>query len=421
MKNSTFGFKAGNACIACFLFLGGLFSSKAPPVRIKKNSQGGYALYVRSRPFLVKGVVYNPTPVCEGYEYSFFSDPAKPWLTDGKLMKKMGVNAVRIYSVPIDELDEVKEFITDMYEKFGIYTIVSDWLGLWNAPGPNYGDAQLRANIKEQVLHIVEELKDTPGVLMWILGNENNYTFSGKIGFWTTKEIEALPTPYERVVRRAEIYYSLVNDIALAIKEMDPDHPVALGNGEISMLDIAVKFCPDIDVLAILSYRGKRFGNLFENIRYTFDRPIMLAEFGCDSYDSLNNVVAEDIQAEYLQLQWRDIVSNTVVSGNKQGNCLGGVVFEWTDEWWKHNEGYAAGWCHHNTEAGWSEGAYYFDIRAPNNMNMNEEWFGIVGIARPGEDQQISRIPRQAYTALKKLWHMSPRALMKEKKPSRSR
>ncbi|MBN2482888.1 MAG: hypothetical protein JXD21_01640 [Candidatus Omnitrophica bacterium] len=414
MKNNRSVQKAGSLCIACFLFLGGLFSSATPPVKIKKNTKGGYSFYVRNRPFVVKGVVYNPTPVCKGYDYSFFSDPAKPWLTDGKLMKKMGVNAVRIYSVPVAEIDQVKEFINDMYKKFGIYTIVSDWLGLWEVPGPNYSDQAFRAMVKERVLKIVGELKDSPGVLMWILGNENNYTFSGKIGFWTSPEIEAIETPYNQVLKRAEIYYSLVNEIALEIKKIDSRHPVALGNGEISMLNAAAKTCPDVDVLAVLSYRGKRFGNLFENIRYTFDRPVILAEFGCDSYDSLNNVPGEGIQAEYLGLQWRDIFSNTVPGGNPQGNCLGGVIFEWTDEWWKHNEGYSEGWCYHDTEAGWSEGAYYFDIRAPNNMNMNEEWFGIVKID-PQEEKGINpRIPKESYRVLSELWNMSYRALAEE-------
>jgi hypothetical protein len=35
------------------------------------------------------------------------------------------------------------------------------------------------------MIKIVKELKDTKGVLLWNLGNENNYTFSGKIGYWT--------------------------------------------------------------------------------------------------------------------------------------------------------------------------------------------------------------------------------------------
>ena len=39
------------------------------------------------------------------------------------------------------------------------------------------------------------------------------------------------------------------------------------------------------------------------------------------------------------------------------------------------------GWSVHDTESNWSNGSYYFDIQAPKNMNMNEEWFGIVALS----------------------------------------
>jgi hypothetical protein len=190
--------------------------------------------------------------------------------------------------------------------------------------------------------------------------------------------------------------------VALAFKKNDPKHLVALGNGDASFLDSAAKVCKDIDALAIILYRGKSFGNLFNNIRRFYDKPIILSEFGCDSYDALKNAENQDIQAEFLTDQWKDLFANTVYSqNNKASNCLGGVVFEWTDEWWKHDEGYRPDWDVHNTEAGWSEGSYYFDIKAPSNLNMNEEWFGLVSISPDLEKGVNKRVPKKAYTALK--------------------
>ena len=378
-----------------------LFSKKK--VRIKRNQEGGYSLIVKGKPFFIQGIIYNPTPIGEGYDYDLSLDKTNPWLYDGKLMKEMGINCVRIYTVGVN-LKATKRFIRDLYENFGIYTIVGDWLGLWERSGSNYADKEFRRKIKERMLKIVKELKDEEGILMWVLGNENNYTFSGKISFWTTDKIEKLPTPYDKIKKRARIYYSFVDEVAREIKKIDRNHPVALGNGELTNLDIAKQVCKNIDILAIISYRGKTFGNLFENIRYIFDKPVLISEYGCDSYDAERNKEAQDIQAEYLISQWKEILGNSPYGGNKKGNCLGGTIFEWSDEWWKHNEGYTPDWSKHNTEAGWSNGSYYFDIRAKDNLNMNEEWFGIVSLSKEKIKGINRRIPKKAFYALKKLF-----------------
>jgi beta-galactosidase/beta-glucuronidase len=318
-------------------------------------------------------------------------------------MKEMGINCVRIYSVGKD-LEKVRKFIRDMYEQFGIYTIVSDWLSLWNHPGPNYSDKEFRKKEEERILKIVEALKNEKGLLMWVLGNENNYTFSGKIGFWTSPQIEEIQEPYQQITKRAEIYYSFIEDLALAIKAIDKVHPVALGNGELDFLDVASKVCKSIDVLAIIVYRGERFGNLFDNIKTIFDRPVFLSEFGCDSYNAYKNQEDQDIQAKYLLTQWQDLYDHTLFSGNQEGNCIGGAIFEWNDEWWKHNEGYSSDWDIHNKEAGWSQGAYYFDIKAKNNLNMNEEWFGVVSLSEEKENGLNKRVPKKSFYVLKEFF-----------------
>jgi len=378
-------------------------SAEPSKVEIKTVPEGGYYLTVNSKPFLVKGIIYNPTPICKGYDYVFFADKEKQWLVDGKLMKEAGINCVRIYSTG-EDLDKVKEFINEMYTKFGIYTIVSDWLGLWCYPGVNYADEQFQKNTKARILQIVETLKNEKGLLMWVLGNENSYTFSGKICFWTCPEIDKIKDLRQQIEKRAQIYYAFVDELAGDIKKIDPNHPVALGNGEESFLDIASKACTNIDVLAIISYRGKKFGNLFDHIKSYFNKPIFISEFGADSYDSYLEKEAEDTQAEYIISQWKNLFEHTVFSKNMEGNCIGGSLFEWNDEWWKHNEGYTPDWCVHNTEAGWSNGSYYFDIKAKNNgLNMSEEWFGIVALSGKkikGTDID-QRIPKKSYYALK--------------------
>ena len=376
------------------------FVLEAKTLEIKTNQEGGYTFYVDGKAFLIKGVGYNPTPIGKGYDHDFFSDECKPWLIDGKLMQEAGINAVRIYSAGKD-LEKVKEFISYMHKEYGIYTIVSDWLGLWDYPRANYADDEFRKKTEARILKVVRALKDQEGLLMWFLGNENNYTFSGKIGFWTSEEIEKIDSLREKQLKKAEIYYSFVNDLAKKIKKIDPLHPVALGNGETSFLDVASDICNDVDLLAIIIYRGKKFGNLFNNIKDTFDKPVILSEFGCDSYDAYKQIEDQDVQAEFILSQWEDIYQNTTLSRNRTGNTLGGCLFEWSDEWWKHNEGYFGDWQIHNTEAGWTEGSYYFDIKAANNLNMNEEWFGLISLSPENGNCLDKRIPKKAFYVLK--------------------
>lgn len=384
--------------IACgYLLPLSCFASK---IEIVQNKEKGYTLLVDKTPFLIRGVSYSPTPIGQGYKYNFFSDENKPWLVDGKLMKEAGINCVRIYSTG-DDLEKVKQFIKDMYEKFGIYTAVSDWIGLWDWPRANYADQDFREKTKQRILKTAQALKDEDGFLIWILGNENNYTFSGKIGFWTSPEIEKIEKPYQKQIKKAKIYYSFIDEIAKEIKRINPAHLVALGNGDISFLNIASKICGNIDALAIITYRGKKFGNLFNGVRQTFDKPILLSEFGCDSYDAYKATEKQQTQADFLLSQWKNLYENTSFSANPKGNCVGGFIFEWNDEWWKHNEGYDKGWNIHDKEAGWSEGSYYFDIKAKDNLNMNEEWFGIVSLNPDIENGVNKRVPKKSFYALK--------------------
>ncbi|MCX7927227.1 MAG: hypothetical protein N2606_03725, partial [Candidatus Omnitrophica bacterium] len=383
---------------ACSLFLFSSFPSYAkkikPKVYIKSLKASRYQLIVEGKPYIVKGVCYNPIPIGQNYDYDWWSDPYKPWLVDGKLMKEMGVNTVRVYK-PGDNPEAVRQVIRDFYEQFGIRTILGHWLGFWEYPCPLYGDKEFHQRVKKEVLEMVNNFKDEPGVLLWILGNENNYSCLGHVNPWSTLEIDQEPDPQKQKCMRAQIYYSFVNELAKEIKRIDPNHPVALGNGELIMLDIAQKYCPDVDLIACIIYRGKSFGNFFKSLKATFDRPVLLSEFGADAYDALKQKEAQDMQAFFLEAQWRQIFDNLASSRKGEGNCLGGTMFEWTDEWWKHNPTDYEGLSKHDTESNWSNGSYYFDIEAPRNMNMNEEWFGIVALSDTEKEFGLDkRIPR---------------------------
>jgi hypothetical protein len=109
------------------------------------------------------------------------------------------------------------------------------------------------------------------------------------------------------------------------------------------------------------------------------------------------------MQAYFLEAQWREIYKNLAGEPDGAGNCLGGAIFEWNDEWWKHQDYDANGWFVQDTQSNWSNGSYYMDIKAARNMNMNEEWFGLVRLEKQ-ESGLDKRVPRKAYYVIREFW-----------------
>ena len=378
---------------------------QAPTVSIQKAPEG-YRLKINDKPSLIRGVCYTPIPVGKDYEYNFWGDPNKPWMVDGKLMKEMGVNTVRFYRIGKNP-KEVRRVLDDLYRKFGIRSLMGNYLGYWSWPPPNYTNEEFKKKVRAQVLEMVRLYKDSPGVLLWILGNENNYSFDRNIQRWSSEAIDALPSPEARRAEKARVYYSFVNELAKEIKTIDSKHPVVMGVGEVNSLDIAKAVCPDIDALGMIAYRGPGFGNLFRQVKEKFDLPVVMVEWGSDSYNAATRDEDEENQAEFLKSQWQDIERNAF-GGNGAGNSLGGTLFEWTDEWWKSNENISTTWSVHDTAGHWQSTAYHFDAYGADKMNMNEEWWGIVKLDPKRRVGRVhKRVPKEAFSVLKELWSHS--------------
>ena len=399
--------------LGSFLFLMGASKANKPAVLIKKLKNNHYQLIVNNKPYVIKGVCYNPVPIGQGHDYDWWADPYKPWLVDGKLMQEMGVNTIRVYKDGTDG-ESVKQAIGDLYKLYGIRTVMGHWLGFWHYPCPLYADVDFQDTIRQEVLNMVKTYKDEPGILMWVLGNENNYSFNGAVNSWSCPRIDEEQDPIKRVAMRAEIYYSFVNSLAKEIHAIDPNHPVVLGNGEAKYLEYAALVCPDIDAIGCIIYRGRNFANLFNGIRFTFDKPVIFTEFGADSYDAFKDKEDQNMQAFFLESQWREIYQNLANNKEGAGNCLGGLSFEWTDEWWKNKEYDPDSFKVHDTGSNWSNPGFYMDNQAKDGKNMNEEWFGIVALSDTEIESGLNkRIPRKAYYIIRDFWK---NPLLKSKK-----
>ena len=97
-------------------------------------------------------------------------------------------------------------------------------------------------------------------------------------------------------------------------------------------------------------------------------------------------IYAEPDLLSTIMSQWNEIESSLAPAGV----CLGGTVFSWCDEWWKHSGGDVSV---HDTAADWTNYAY-------SDPNMNEEWWGITSIS----PETYQKTARQAYNTLKSLW-----------------
>ncbi|MFC1807996.1 glycoside hydrolase family 2 TIM barrel-domain containing protein [Candidatus Omnitrophota bacterium] len=382
--------------------------SKEPGTTIHLNSKGDHLILADGEPFIVRGVCYSPVPTGEGHLYNWWGDANKPWMVDGKLMQEAGINTVRFYE-PGGKPKQVKKVISDLYKDFGIRSIMGHGLGFWEYPHANYADPEFQHRIKREVYQMVKTYKNEPGVVAWVLGNEANYSFDGKINPWSTPELDAIKSSYDRKLAKAKIYYTFLNELAQIVKKVDPGTPVGFGNGELGSIEVAKEYCPDFDFVGIIIYRGKSFGNLFRQLKTKYGKPAIMIEFGCDSYNAASKEPDEGNQAFFLKTLWCEVEYNTY-AGKGEGNSLGGCVFEWNDEWWKFQQDKPSGWLTHNAEAGWSNGSYYYDIQATDSLNMNEEWWGIISLSDVKENGLNKRIPKKSYYALQKIWQEQDKA-----------
>lgn len=377
-------------------------------VQLKKYANGHWQLFVDGEPYIIRGVTYGATKIGQSpdkgtlvswmYEDSNKNGKAdgpydawvdKNWnnkqdadeevVGDFQLLKEVGANTIREYHQPFQPN---KEVLRDLYERYGIRVILGDFLGKYTLgsgaswfEGTDYENPEHQQNMMNSVRRMVEEFKDEPYILMWLLGNENNYGVASNAD------------------QKPEAYFKFANEVAKMIKELDPDHPVALCNGDTLYLDLFGKYAPDIDIFAANVYRGDYgFGAFWEQVRDAADKPAFITEYGSPAYAKhLTLKEAEHLQAQYHRGNWLDIEANTAGKPDTPGNSIGGVVFQWMDEWWKNYEPF-----YHDKKSdaiGPFPGGYYY-----------EEWFGLIGQGN-GQHSPFLRQLREAYFAYQEMWN----------------
>ena len=368
------------------------------------NSSNGSKLTVDGKDFIVNGMNWDYFPIGTNYSYSLWNQPEiliKQALDDEMgLLKNMGVNTIRVYSgMP-------KKWIEYVYVNHGIHTMLNHAFGRYGltidgvwTPNTEYSNAKTRALLLKEVTEMAKEYKDTKGLLLFLLGNENNYGL-----FWDGAETEDIPIKDRKSTIRAESMYKLFNQAVVDMKAIDKSHPIAICNGDLLFLDIIAKECKDVDILGSNVYRGVSFGDLFERVKKEYGKPVLFTEFGADAFNVTSNQEDQNAQAFYLKGNWKEIYENAAGMG-KAGNSLGGFTFQFSDGWWKY--GQTSGLDVHDSNASWSNGGYQKDFVEGQN-NMNEEWFGICAKGPTNEKGLYQLYPRAAYYVLKDIHKLNP-------------
>jgi len=391
-------------------------------VRLVRHDNGHWRLLVGGEPWIVRGMTYKPSAVGESPDEASLKDWSQadrdgdgtldvfqtfvdangndardadePVVGDFALLHEMGVNTLRLFHTDNDP-KTLKPILRDLHERFGFMVMMGDFVGMYTVgsgaaweEGTDYLDSQQRTRMFESVKRMVREYKDEPYLLVWALGNENNYGgvhgIVGGVG-------NAGQHPRE--------YYGFLNELAAWIHNEDPAHPVGVGNGDLGFLDLIGEAAPELDYFGANVYRGwYGFGHsFFSDVRRELDKAVLIMEYGCPAYQQdVSLQQAEVDQALYHMGNWVDIADH--VAGRGVGNAIGGIAFEWSDEWWKAGQPPRFSPLKQETVPNWA-GPY------PGGWNF-EEWYGLVGQGGGGLSPFLRRL-RVGYEMYRVLWRGS--------------
>jgi len=397
----------------------------------------GYRLFVNGEPYIVQGVNYSPIPRGQTGTLppygDYFSDE---YAVDGFLSASLGVvytpNAwwvgVKNIFVPGPSFEEahLKElsktfntirvytwdravshhYFLDLCTQHGLMVIITFQMDSFVYP--NLTSKKTVSQVLTDFRRMIREVKGHPAVLMWAIGNEpNNAQTAGSYAselnpfFQVVQQLVA--------VRDDEEGYAPYSPHPMVVPMADyPNISSQLGEYDFSQFD----------VWGVNAYRGASFYNLFAT--YPSVKPLLLTEFGMDAYYDTINSPKEQSAFYYdpahvrngtlLQDQAVVALAKELVGQNSQtvpgAKCIGGLVFEYTDEYWK---GVLTDTFHINCfdDNSSIQSLCGYPAVSPNysDHRLIEEWFGLYNTSYPnGNDWLVQLDPRPAIVNLNAYW-----------------
>src|SRR5215211_5901891 len=249
----------------------------------------GKFLRVDGERFYVRGVTYGTFPESK---LGLFPE-LKRVEEDFAAMAAVGINTVRTYTVPGQE-------ILDLAEEAGLKVLMGIW---WD--DPRYLDPTVRGSwqkmaseARNAVKKAVESYAGHPAVLGFVLGNE-------------------IPGPVVRWHGRRRIE-GLLRNLYETGKDAAPEALFSYANFPTTQYLDTSYF--DFDCFNVFLENESAYRRYLAQLQVsTGDRPLLLTELGLDSWGG------EDRQADCLDWQMR---------GAMELGLAGTCVFAWTDDWW---------------------------------------------------------------------------------------
>ncbi|MGH7123867.1 MAG: glycosyltransferase [Stellaceae bacterium] len=245
----------------------------------------GKFFFAGDEKFFVKGVTYGPFPVGSHGKQFPESDVV---VRDFRLMAEMGATVVRVFTVP-------PVWLLDRAAEAGLRVLV----GLpWSQHVAFLDSRKIQSDILRGVTEAVQELGRHPAIFAYLIGNE-------------------IPPDMVRWHGAPRVRAFLIR-LMKAVKAVDPTHLVSYANfpsTEYLTVDFTDFVCFNVYLHDESAFR--RYLSRLQNL--AVDRPLVLTEFGIDSFRE-----GHDAQAEILSWQIRAAFDMGVA---------GTFVFAWTDEW----------------------------------------------------------------------------------------
>lgn len=298
---------------------------------------------------IVKGVAYSPHMPGEGctvFEKANYTQDFE-WIVEAN------INTIRTY-------DWVSEEILDNATKYHVAVIE----GIWITQDGDFSDESFKESCKVHIAEVVNRDKDKDCIIGWCIGNELREDVVERVGKEETENF--LKELYE---------YTKSLD-------SDPNHFVTHANWPpLDNLDMSFFDVIGFNVYSYwppkIIYKGyfDYLGDLKE--KYP-NKPLLITEFGYSTspvgqgnYGYGGN--SEVLQAEGIKKRWQEIVN---------ANCIGGIVFEWDDEWWKNN-------C-------------FGEDKDTHEIDDAEEWFGIIAVEGVADNYTLRK--KLAYYAVQEIF-----------------
>jgi len=298
---------------------------------------------------LIKGVAYSPHMPGEGCDEFGKAN----YTQDFVWMKQANINTIRTY-------DQVPEEILDTATKHDIDVIE----GIWIAQAGDFSDESFKDNCKTHIKEVIDRDKNKPCIIGWCIGNELD---EGNVRSMGKEETETF---------LRELYYYAKS------LDSNPNHFVTHANWP-PLDDLDLSF---FDVISFNIYTywppkvvDRGYYDYIRELREKYpEKPLLVTEFGYSTSpdgpgDGGYGGNSEEEQAELIKECWDGIVD---------AGCIGGMVFEWNDEWWKNN-------C-------------YGEDKNTHESDDPEEWFGIIAVEGAKDDYTIRK--KVAYNAVQEMF-----------------